>query len=430
MLYPHLAAVMVLSNESSSHGATMPSLFSSSRWLLLVVGTCLSVGCQKKTRDPDSADPAPAIKHTGPPVTEDECKEFAKKLEKAVADGNKAEFDKLIRVVGLLERSISDLDLTANEKKRIISGASVVSGQISEQIMKPVKDGGSYSVLRARVVDGRPRVLMRLITHEGTVNYHEFTLARYPDGQIVTEDIYDYSVGEPATQTFRRLMLGYIAEKNQGVIDKLTGSERLLTKHREDLAKMAQQVSNGQYKEAFATFHKLPAELQKNKIVRIVGMQAAQGADDDDEYLAQMEQFRKEHPNDPASDLLSLDYFSLKKEYPELLKAVEQLDKNLGGDPYLMAFRANVLLEMKKYKEAREAAEKAIKDDPKLDLGYLVRAGISAQEKNHKDALVWLKKLVEATGTEPDLDMDERFADFVKSPQFQDLNKWLEERNK
>jgi tetratricopeptide (TPR) repeat protein len=363
-------------------------------------------------------------------VTEDECKEFAEKLAKATSEGKKAEFNKLVPVMDLVERSISDLGLAANEKKGILAGASGAGGQYAELITQQVKNGGSYSVLRVRVVDGRPRALMRLVSPEGAVNYHEYTLARYPDGQIATEDIYIYASGEPLTQTFRRLMLGYMAEKNRGAIDKLNGSEQLLTKHIGDLTKMSQLVRSGQHKEALATFRKLPAELQKNKIFQIAAMQAAQGAGDDDEYLAEMERFRRDHPNDPASELLSIDYFYLKKEYDKVLKAVEQLDKSVGGDPYLGGLKAQMLLEMKKYKEAREAAEKAIQEDPKQPIAYLVRAGASAQEKNHKDALVWLKKLVETTGVELDLAADERFDGFVKSPQFQELNKWLDERKK
>jgi tetratricopeptide (TPR) repeat protein len=396
----------------------MSSLFSSSRWLLLVVVACLLAGTVL------SAEP------TGQPVTEAECKKFAEKLAKAATDGNKAEFNKLVPVVDLFERSMSDLELAANEKKTMLKAASTVSGQYADLITQQVKDGGSYSVLRVRVVDGRPRALLRLVSPEGAVNYHEYTLARSPDGQIVTEDIYVYASGEPLTKTFRRLMLGYIAEKKKGAIDKLNGSEQLLTKHIEDLTKMSQQVRNGQHKEALETFRKLPAELQKNKIFQIIAIRAAQGADDDKEYLAELERFRRNYPDDPAVDLISIDYFYLKKEYAEAIKTVERVDKSLGGDPYLMALKANMLLEAKKYKEARETAEKAIKDDPKLALAYLVRAAISAQEKNHKDALVWLKKLVEATEVELDLAMDERFDEFVKTPQFKELNKWIAGRKK
>ena len=143
-----------------------------------------------------------------------------------------------------------------------------------------------------------------------------------------------------------------------------------------------------------------------------------------------MERFQHDHPNDPASDLQLIGYYWFKRDYDKVFAAIERLDKSLGGDPYLDAMKARILFEMKKFKEARDSAEKAIKEDPKQPLAYLVRAAVSAQEKNHKDALVWLKKLVEATGAKLNLETDVRFADFVKSPQFQELNKWIADRKK
>ena len=49
------------------------------------------------------------------------------------------------------------------------------------------------------------------------------------------------------------------------------------------------------------------------------------------------------------------------------------------------------------------------------------------------DVLVWLKNLIEATGTKvalADLETDERFAEFVKSPEFRELKGWLLKRQK
>ena len=48
----------------------MPSLFASSRWLALVGLTVLVVGCKKKVPDPESAGAAPAMVHTGAPLTD------------------------------------------------------------------------------------------------------------------------------------------------------------------------------------------------------------------------------------------------------------------------------------------------------------------------------------------------------------------------
>jgi tetratricopeptide (TPR) repeat protein len=403
----------------------------SPRWLVVVLAATLVAGCKKKGPDPDAPGPAPAVEHIGPPLTEDDYREFGEKLEKAVADGDRAELDRLVRILDLVERSASDLHLTQSERKGLLAGASGAAGQFSQQFINAVQDGGSYSVVRVRTIDDRPRVLLRMIDSEGSVNYHEYTLARYPDGQIGTEDIYIYISGEPLTQTFRRILLGLMPAGNRGALERLSGGERLMAKHIGDVTRMSVQIRGGQYREALATFRNLPPELQKHKVFQLIAIRAAQGTGDDAEYLAELERFRRDHAADPAVDLISIDYYLLKKQYDAALAAIDHLDKALGGDPYQDAIRAGALLEARRYKEARVAAEKAIEGLPKMLQGYMIRATIAAEEKNYPDVLTWLKKLVEQAQPDleaADLEGDERFMEFVKSPQFAEFKEWLAKR--
>jgi tetratricopeptide (TPR) repeat protein len=284
-----------------------------------------------------------------------------------------------------------------------------------------------------RTVDGRPRVLMRLIQGEGGLNYHEFTLTRYPDQQVAAEDVYIYVSGEPLTQTFRRLLLGFMAGQNKGVLAKLRGEEQVLSNHLGEITRLSAMVQNGQNKEALDTFHKLPPELQKNKMLQLMAIMAASSTENEKDYLVEMERFRTNHPNDAAGDLVSIDYFLLKKNYDETLRLLDRLDKSLGGDPYLMALKGTTLAEAGRFKEARASADKAIKDDPKLREAYWARATVSTKEKDHDETLKCLKILVEKL--EPTLDpnnllADDRFKDFVKTPQFSEFKKWLAGRAK
>lgn len=411
----------------------MRSRFTSSRWLALIGLAVLLVGCKKKVRDPDSADPAPAMVNTGAPLTEDDYKEFGEKIEKAVATGDADALNRLFRVNDLIERSVSDLGLTPSEKKSFLAGVASGGSRFAAQFIKVVQQGGSYLVVRVRTVDGRPRVILRLIHAEGAVNYHEFTLVRYPDQQIAAEDIHIYASGEPISQTFRRLVLGFLAEQNRGAVARLKGEEQVLTKHLGDLGTMGTMARNGQNKEALAVFRGLPAELQRNKVFQLIAIQAAGSTGDEKEYLTELERFRKHHPNDPAGDLVSIDYHLIKKNYDEMFKAIERLDKALGGDPYLGAMRASGLADVGRFEEARAAADKAIKDAPNLPQTYWMRASVAAKSKDHKDTLNCLKMLVE--NVEPTLDpsnlqADDRFAEFVKTPQFGEFKKWLAERAK
>ena len=397
--------------------------------VFLVPLVAVAVGCQKKNVPaPDAAGPAPAATHTGDPLTEADCLAFGRDLEKAVANGDTMAVERLLRFGDMVERSVSDFGLNTDEKKGLMLGVNTISGQMIADFIEPVKNGGSYTVLRTHTVDGRPRVLLRLLGPDGALNYHDFSLVRYADGQIATDDVYIYLSGEPFSQTLRRVLAGLLGEmKGRG---KPEGPR---TRHLQDLQSMVAQLRNGQAKEALATFRRLPAELQKDKVFRLLAIQAAQETNDDDEYITEIEAFRKDHPDDPAGDLVSLGYDILKKKYDEALKGLERLDKALGGDPYLGVMRAGVFVEAGKFKEAREAAEKAIADDPKLAPAYRGRVTIALRENNNADALTWLKKMAEATPEAVDADAlkaDPDFAGFVASPQFAQFKTWLAQRKK
>lgn len=163
-----------------------------------------------------------------------------------------------------------------------------------------------------------------------------------------------------------------------------------------------------------------------------MALRAAKGVSND-EYLVEMERFRSNHPTDPAVELVSIDYYLLKEDFQAMFKSIDQLDKEIGGDPYLNILRAGGLMEAGQFMEASAAAEMAVKAVAKLPQGYWMRATFAAKQRNNADVLAWFKKLIDTTGTEvmpADLETDERFAGFVKSPEFRDLKAWLAKRPK
>jgi tetratricopeptide (TPR) repeat protein len=267
---------------------------------------------------------------------------------------------------------------------------------------------------------------MRLISQEGAVAYHDIQLMRYPNGEIGVEDVMVVASGEMLTQTLRRIALPLTATL-QGATDRLNESDRLFVQHMNDFTKMTDDLQNGRNKEALARFQKMPAELQKNRFAQLLAIRAAQDGDEA-LYLAELERYRKNHPNDPAIDILSLDYYFLKKQYKEMFAALDRLDKSVGGDPYLTVLRGSALTEMGKLGEARATIEKAIEAEPTLEQAYWGRLLVSLKEKKPADTLTWLKKMKQSTGAAIDAESianNAEFAEFVKSPQFAQFKTWL-----
>jgi hypothetical protein len=390
-------------------------------------------GCEKKSVTTPAVTPAPVTVPAGLPISEDEGSAFGKKLEAAILAGDKATAGRLIRLEELAERSVSDLNLSAPLRSGFLSGFN--SGgrdQLTNQLSDIVQKGGKYTFLRVRTVDNRLRVLMRLILPIGGVNYHDITLTRFADGPVGAEDIHVMASGEMLSQTFRRLLLQIMAEKDQGLLAKLTGAEQVYTAHLPKVQSMMLAVQQGRNQEALRIYHQLPAVLQKDKEFQLTAIRAAQ-SDRNAEYLELLESFRQNNPNDPASDLMSLDYFLLKKQYDKALDCLGRMEKAVGGDPYLLVFRANALVAAGRYADARAEAEKAVQQEAHLVPAYWARIMVALKEKNHPDTLAWLKKIVEECGmriNEAYIKTNADYAAFAKSPQFVEFQKWYKARTK
>lgn len=404
---------------------------------LLAVGflAALIAGCNKKAAN--NANPAvtaaPTATNFGAPPSADECKAFGNKLATAVTANDKPTTDNLFRMDALIDRCVSDLSMSPKDKQSFTRGASQGGGQLTAQIIDQVQKGGKYTFLRVHEVNGRLRALLRLISPEGAVNYHDFTVARYPDNTIAMEDVYVLATGEMMSQTIRRLVLALLAEHNRNLIERLSGGEQLYTKHAGDLMKMNQATRAGKHQQALATYHSLPAELQKNKIFQLAAIAAAQGSGNDEVYMKEMENFRKNHPDDAAVEFVSIDYYTIKKNYDKAVEAINHIEKQIGNDPYLAALRGATYSEAGRTKEAKAEVEKAIAAEPNLDLIYGLRISIALKAMDNVDALKWLKKMSKGCGIELDpegLKNNEEYAMFVKSPQFKELKAWVADPKK
>jgi tetratricopeptide (TPR) repeat protein len=366
------------------------------------------------------------------PLAEKDYTEFGRKLEDAATKGDQVNFDKLVSIVDIFERTVKDLGFPEKERKSMLRGAESSKKNLSDQILTHMKNGGCYSLLRVHEVEGRKRVLMRFITEDGSVNYHDFILTHNQDGLVVAEDMYVFMNCEMISQTFRRMLLLVASDPKKGIAAQLRESDQLLVKNIKEILKMTAALKEGRSMEALSIFRKLPDELQKEKAFQLIAIQAAQGLDDA-EYLGEIERFRKNHPKDATIDFLAIDYYFLKKKYDEVLKAIEKLDKSLGGDSYLLILKGTALNQAGRNAEAKPLIEKGIKEGPKVANAYWIRIAIALEEMNHADTLEWLKKIEESglVQISPEtIKESDNYSKFVKSPEYEKLKTWLAERKR
>jgi hypothetical protein len=373
-------------------------------------------GTTAKPAPVESSGAAPAVAETAasPPVTDEECRAFALAVENAVQGGDVAAFNALIDWDAALETATAGIKAPEGSRKGFIQG---VKGSMQKeqglvpQIVATVKGGGSYKFLHVRV--------FRLVMPDSDgVNYHDFVLARGPDGKVRAADVYIFLSGELISQTMRRMYIPAAAQDSQGLLDKLLGTEQLFMKNFPRFQQMTTEVRNGRPAEALKVFQEFPPELKKDKNILMVRLQAAQAVNDA-EYSRALEDLRAAHPDDACIDMISIDYYLLKKDYPRALACIDRLDKAVGGDPYVNVMRSGLHTDEQRYDLARRDAQAAIAADPTLQDAYWNLMTISLQEHNFADTVTQLNQLEERFHI-PFGDMTELpvFAEFVKSPEY------------
>jgi tetratricopeptide (TPR) repeat protein len=387
------------------------------------------VGCHKPTSPAQTPSPPPVAESIGKPLTEEECLAAGEAIAQAARSGDAAAFDRIIDWAAINQRATGGVDAPEKHRLEFIKGldGSRASGKgVSFAIVDAVRRGGSYTLLHSHTRKNRHYLLFRLLLPEAGVNYHDLPIARRLDGSVKAMDMYVYLSGEPISDTFRRAYIQSAAQANTGLIDRLTGADQKFVQNFGSLGKMAKANRDGKFSEALGIYKGLPAELKKQKSILLVRLQAAQHLDDTTEYTQSIEDYRREHPNDPSVDILSIDYHIIKRQYSEALACVDRLDQAIQGDPYLQTIRATIHAEQGDLTAARADLDKAIAAEPDLVDAYWGLVNLSLKAKDHEATLKTLRLIRDKFQLDmSDLTEMPVYQEFTRSSQFLE---WLKDK--
>ena len=361
------------------------------------------------------------IENVGEPPTEAEVQAFADGLVASLRDKDAAAYLALVDWDAILEQAtsvpespVSRAGFTAGFKATLAK-----PGGLFEQGCSILADGGSIVMLGMRDREGRPWALFRLLPAGAGHAYQEYRLARRPDGKVRAVDLFVHSSGERMVETIHRAYLPSAIQASRGRLASLVGKEDAMTKARPQLKAMTQASREGRFKEAIALFDALPAEVRRSKVAQLVRLQAAQGAEDTEIYLAAINEMRAIFPNDPGIDFISFDAYVLQGDLPAAIASLESLDRALGGDPYLRSLRATYLAKADRLDEARDLARAAAEAEPGLAQIQVARVTVSLLRRDPEETLVALRQARDLghSGIDQFAFLD-GFADFAKTPQY------------
>jgi len=227
------------------------------KWTALILALCLTGASRAQTAD------APIDKA---------YHDFARKIERAVSQGNGQLMDAAFDLDILMERMLGGRGISAKTISGIKQGVRQ-SLDLGRQLNRIVANGGSYKLLKLHRQGNELRALYRLQAEDG-LNYHDAVLVK-KNGRVRIADIYVFISGEYLSATMRRFALPVITRQEKSPLMKLLTKESEFVKSFPRVMSMTNAVRAGKPVEALGIYDKLPASVQRDKSVMLLRFKAA-----------------------------------------------------------------------------------------------------------------------------------------------------------
>jgi tetratricopeptide (TPR) repeat protein len=359
------------------------------------------------------------------PPDEAACLALVRKMEESVAKGDGGLVDRVLDADAVLDRALKDTPGDAKTKTGFREGVKeeLKIGSATSKVVKGQK--GTYTFLRLRPEGASRRALFRMVLGDN-FNYHDFRLEAGPGGALRATDLHILLSSEWLSDTFRRAYVGMVAAE-PGLLGRLSGKENESVESIVKIGRIGTLSREGKPAEALKLYASLPPEARKEKMALILRYQAAAQISPQ-ELAATVADFEKAHPGDPALPVLSIGVHAGARRWDDALKALDAVDRSLGGDPYLNVQRSLVHLQAGAFDKAAAAAEKALGEEKGLPQAYWARVMVAVRAKDHAATVTWLEAVETNLGLKiGDLSRNKFYADFAQSAEYAE---WMKKREK
>jgi hypothetical protein len=349
---------------------------------------------------------------------------FAHKLERDLSTRHYDSFAKALDMDALLEKALSGITATDKTKQGFREGFDNGFTNSFARSFSVIK---SYKLLRLTNTNGECHALYRVLVQGGGMNYHDLFLKSKNGGPVRIVDFYIALTGEPVSVTVRRVALPIMADRDKTFLQHLFGDEQDLIKYQAEWTQVITLCQNKKYSEALSVYEELPLSLQQEKFLLVQRLKAAQ-AIGDTEYQKALDFWRRCYPKDVSLPLVMIDAYTIRKQYDKALDSVDQLDKIIGGDPYLKVQRAYLFKVLNQPDKAVKMAEAAIAEEPSLAQAYDCLLAVSLSQKDYKKTAQYLTAAEQALHINLSRAVDELddYADFRRTSAF---TEWKAERS-
>jgi len=374
---------------------------------LLVAG-----GCKRSATDKPA--PAKLDAAVAASVSDEEARQWADQMADILQRSDVDALGQMIDLVDMFEKGAQGVALPANHREAFLQGVRDVAKSASRQWAHMGREG-TINVLRVYRDGGQVMALLRNILHDHTVNYMEFPLAKMPDGAVVATDCLSFIAG----QTLGELAKSMAVQVQASIADnKATPEVQAILALQKPLEKMRQ----GDLAGALQLLDALP-DSQKNSQhglhLRLIVTGQIPEAHTDGRYMKMLETFREYLPDNPSADLYGMEYFFLKGDYSAVEQCVDNLDKLVGGDPYLTVIRSRCARLSGNPDRAYALALQATQAEPDLIHGHYALLNAANDQNDFPTVAATLTTLVNTfdVDVEEILNNHDELSAFLNSPE-------------
>lgn len=358
-----------------------------------------------------AADPGPPTSVRTTPPGEAAARSFAETVVASLNAGDGGPFDAALDHEMLLSRAARGIDLPATFRSGILAGMQ--REPMGAHLASSAEQGMAPSLLS--VSEDGATALLRILGTAG-VNYLELSLFEGADGSVRIQDLQPAVAGEWLSETLRRrIASGLAATADRSLAEKLLRHAPAEIEALPRMAEMGQQIVAGDNEGALATYASLPESLQADKSASLLALTAASYVDDAT-HQAAFERHRTQFPDDPAIDLLSIDYHFARGETELAIAAVDRTEARYG-DPYLSFLRGTILHAAGRTEEAEANVLAALALEPSLEDAWWTLVSFSLERDDHVQTAMLLVELEDRGVEIADLTTIEGFERFTASPE-------------
>ncbi len=298
-------------------------------------------GCDQSPLASPSTHQAPtlAAAESSPPddapadaITKAEAEAFAGEWRDAMMTSDSAKVGQLLDFKKIFNRSLDGLVSNERFRQGYLEGAAPAADKLVQSVTPFLTREGSYDLVGAVYRDGEAHVVFRLFDDNGRLNYHDFRLVR-DGGKVHADELFIAATGEAFSDTLRSVV-GAAAQSQNSFVGRLSGQAKAELKRLETQTQISQAIQAGNTEEARRLLDALPEDMTKYKTLMLYRI-AATPLEDEAAYLAAVESYIAEYPEDASVGLISMDAAVMREDPEMLVTAHDAMTKWTGGDPFL-----------------------------------------------------------------------------------------------